>query len=87
MITGQAFYGQAPVHIISTKFSEFQLSATYGRIFGIQKLNADADDVHSSDFFRLLHLEFLKNGKLSSECLQALMAKNEKAQFSNCAAK
>ncbi len=39
---------------------------------------------HSSDLFRLLHLNFLKNGKIPAQCEQALSARGEKANFKNC---
>lgn len=46
--------------------------------------NADSSDTHSSDLFRLLHLNFLKTGKNSTKCDQALSARGEKANFKNC---
>lgn len=46
--------------------------------------NADVSDPHSSDLFRLLHLNFLKSGKIPSQCEQALSARGEKANFKNC---
>ena len=46
--------------------------------------NADSSDPHSSDLFRLLHLNFLKNGKTPAQCEQALSARGEKANFKNC---
>jgi hypothetical protein len=46
--------------------------------------NADSSDPHSSDLFRLLHLNFLKNGKIPTQCEQALSTRGEKANFKNC---
>lgn len=46
--------------------------------------NSDSSDPHSSDLFRLLHLNFLKNGKIPYVCEQALGARGEKANFKNC---
>ena len=39
---------------------------------------------HSSDLFRMLHVNFIKTGKIPAICQQALAAKNEKADFKNC---
>jgi hypothetical protein len=46
--------------------------------------NPSPDDPHSSDLFRLLHIEFLKNGKLPESCERALASRGEKATFKNC---
>lgn len=46
--------------------------------------NSDSSDPHSSDLFRLLHLNFLKNGKIPTQCEHALSARGEKANFKNC---
>lgn len=46
--------------------------------------NSDSSDPHSSDLFRLLHLNFLKTGKNPTQCEQALSARGEKANFKNC---
>lgn len=46
--------------------------------------NVDSSDPHSSDLFRLLHLNFLKTGKTPTQCEQALSARGEKANFKNC---
>jgi hypothetical protein len=46
--------------------------------------NSDSSDPHSSDLFRLLHLNFLKIGKTPVQCEQALSARGEKANFKNC---
>lgn len=46
--------------------------------------NADEDDVHPSDLYRLLHLNFLKHGSLPAVCEQGLKAKGEVANFKNC---
>jgi hypothetical protein len=39
---------------------------------------------HSSDLFRLLHINFIKTGKIPEQCQQALAARGEKANFANC---
>lgn len=46
--------------------------------------NIDNSDPHSSDLFRLLHLNFLKNGKIPEQCESALTARGEKVGFKNC---
>jgi hypothetical protein len=46
--------------------------------------NPSEGDTHSSDLFRVLHLDFLKNGKLTEQCQQALVAKDEAPTFKNC---
>lgn len=46
--------------------------------------NSNDSDPHSSSLFRLLHLNFLKNGRISAQCEQALSARGEKANFKNC---
>lgn len=39
---------------------------------------------HSSDLFRLLHLNFLKNGEVPITCTKALSAQSESIKFTNC---
>jgi hypothetical protein len=39
---------------------------------------------HSSDLFRLLHLNFIKKGEVPTTCTQALSAQGESIQFTNC---
>lgn len=46
--------------------------------------NANSSAPHSSDLFRLLHLNFLKTGKNPTQCERALSARGEKANFKNC---
>ena len=46
--------------------------------------NTDSGDPHSSDLFRLLHLNFLKNGKTPVQCAQALSLRGEQPNFKNC---
>ena len=46
--------------------------------------NPDESDVHSSWFFRLLHIQFLKKGGIPAVCRQALAAQGQKASFKNC---
>lgn len=46
--------------------------------------NLDPDDTHSSHFFRLLHMSFLKNGKLEPECESVLRQQKQKSKFQNC---
>ena len=41
-------------------------------------------DVHSSSFFRMLHFNFLKDGKIPESCEKALATKGEKPNFKNC---
>ncbi len=48
-------------------------------------LRYDSDtDPHSSDFFRLLHMNFLKTGKTPEICLQAMGSKGQTVNFKNC---
>lgn len=47
-------------------------------------VNSDDDDTHSSDFFRLLHIEQIHQGKLPQLCTDALNAKEPKVNFKSC---
>lgn len=51
---------------------------------GTLSLRAADQDDHSSNLFRLLHLNFLKTGKVPAACEQALNARGEKTAFKNC---
>jgi len=46
--------------------------------------NSEESDVHSSELFRLLHVNFIKTGKVPAQCLHALSARGEQANFKNC---
>lgn len=48
--------------------------------------NADQSDPHSSDFFRLLHINYIRNGNIPTACKQALSSKGLSDSFKNCAA-
>jgi hypothetical protein len=47
----------------------------------------DTQEPHSSDFFRLLHIEFLKNGKVPDECLSAVKNRGQILNFKDCSQK
>ncbi len=46
--------------------------------------NEVSSDEHSSDLFRLLHINFVKTGKIPEQCHQALEARGEKPNFVDC---
>lgn len=46
--------------------------------------NHNEADSHSSHLFRLLHINYLKNGRIPTVCRQALKTKGETPQFKNC---
>jgi hypothetical protein len=46
--------------------------------------NNDSADSHSSDLFRLLHMNFLRTGSTPTQCTQALLAQGESVSFKNC---
>ncbi|RYY38515.1 hypothetical protein EON62_00395 [archaeon] len=49
--------------------------------------NSNAADSHSSPLFRLLHIQYLRSGKIPQQCVAALSARGERTQFTNCLAK
>lgn len=51
---------------------------------GVSLKNESSTDPHSSDFFRLLHMNFLKTGKTPEICAQAMTAKGQSVNFKNC---
>lgn len=66
------------------------IACLFGRVrrdedyFAMSLRNTDVNDEHSSDFFRILHLHFLKNSSLPPVCREALDSHGQKANFKNC---